>query len=120
MKGKRTMMQAEKALRDAGWIEVPISEVHKGDEVYDLGTHGTYISTIDGDPANTIRTLRAPRPEPEYKPGTVARVRDTDGNLRDAMMKAWGFWKTVDGSLHRDSVEVLRVIAYPDGSTPTD
>lgn len=66
------------------------------------------------------KVLRAPRPEPEYELGTVARVRVYSGEEFNALMDEYGFWLTVDGSYQSGSVDVLRVIAYPDGSTPTD
>lgn len=111
------MMQAEKALRDAGWEEVALSEVRAGDELYDLKRYEVYTARVDGKLTSIGRALRAPRTEPEYEPGTVARVRDSDGRHHIAMMKVWGFWGTADGSLHRDNVEVIRVLAGPDGST---
>lgn len=62
------MMQAEKALREAGWEEVLYGDLGKDDEFFHLptgvlliGTHGILNS---GD-----KVLRAPRPEPEYEPG---------------------------------------------------
>jgi len=112
------MRQAEKALRDAGWEEVPVSEVREGDEVYDLKEHDTYVARIDGKPASIGRVLRAPRPEPEYEPGTVALIQPYESEGAEVAMRtgSGGWWVPSDRYIPSE-VEVLRVIAHPDGST---
>lgn len=112
--------QAEKALRGAGWEQVTRSDVEPGEEYYDLqaGWVTKAGHALDGVPMPNYLVLRAPRPEPEYELGTVARVRSDEGKEFNALMDEYGFWLTVDGSYQSGSVEVLRVVAYPDGSGP--
>lgn len=111
------MRQVEKALRDAGWEQVARSDVEPGEEYYGLQSQRVTKAEV-GMPTQNYLVLRAPRPEPEYELGTVARVCVYSGEEFNALMDEYGFWLTVDGSYQTGSVEVLRVIAYPDGSTP--
>lgn len=114
------MKQAEKALRDAGWVEVIANDLREGEEFYMPARHVTGIARNGGYDLAGVGTLvlRPPRPEPEYELGTVARVRVYSGEEFSALMDEYGMWRTVDDSYQPGSVEVLRVIAYPDGSTP--
>lgn len=111
------MRQAEKALRDAGWQEAIYADTDHDEEFYLLGT-GALLRGNLGILEAGEKVLRAPRQEPEYELGTVARVRVYSGEEFNALMDEYGFWLTVDGSYQLGSAEVLRVIAYPDGSTP--
>lgn len=111
------MKQAEKALREAGWIEIEMSETRVGDEVYDLVLGDNDLVEDPPESYNHRRVLRAPRPEVDFEPGTVARVRDNEGEEFNALMDECRFWLAVEGTYHSRSVEVISVIAYPDGST---
>lgn len=111
------MKQAEKALRDAGWVEALHGDLGKDDEFFHLPTGSLLVGNL-GILKSGDKVLRPPRPEPEYELGTVARVRSDEGKEFNALMDEYGFWLTVDGSYQSGSVEVLRVVAYPDGSGP--
>lgn len=114
------MKQSEKALRDAGWEETTYSDLDKGEEFYLLRTGALLVCKLGiPDPEETV--LRAPRPEPEYEAGTVARVRG-DREEFNAICLSGGadglpLW---NGKYFLDEVEVLRIIATPDGDIPMD
>lgn len=124
------MNQIEQALREAGWVEIARHEANVGDEIYDLKEHIAFVVDAASSPACDWRVLRAPRPEPEYDPRTVvwwrmpqrtagpqAFIRQDDDEYPwvgvDRLNEMQSAWRD-------DIVEVLRVIAYPDGSAPTD
>lgn len=135
----------EQLARDAGWIETTIKECRKGDQVLlpDKGFFGTasdglpqvckYPHCIENSDGETWgvggddRVLRAPRPESRYKPGTV--VWGKDKYLTSPQMfirrrdenRPWAGVADCDDepdSWPHGSIEVLRVLAYPDGTTP--
>ncbi len=134
----------EQLARDAGWIETTLGECREGDEVLSLsiGTSGRverhqdrFVQVIASNgmsahvpPGFTV--LRAPRPEPKYEIGTVARIRRYGQEFNALYMgvekgvdpNAWlivsgGDRVGVSGVPPRDAA-VLRIIAYPDGTTP--
>ncbi|WP_443095055.1 hypothetical protein [Rothia koreensis] len=112
------MRQAEKALREAGWEEIPRNGAHVGDEVYDLEEHEVFVVDAPASPSCNWTVLRAPRPESKYEHGTVARVKLTaTGREFNAIWGPSNSWDAGFGYLVGD-VEVLRVIAYPDGTVP--
>lgn len=113
------MKQAEKALRDAGWEEINLRETRQGDEVYDLDEHDTYVINCPALPTWEGRVLRAPRPEPEYGVGTIARIKShATGREVNAIYGAFDSWYSDTSGYAASEVEVLRVIAYSDGTTP--
>lgn len=120
------MEQAEKALRDAGWEQVARSDVEPGEEYYDLqaGWVTKAGHALDGVPMQNYLVLRAPRPEPEYKPGTVVWANTSDGKQSLIAVGLPGAMRWIGkaenglGAVYPEGVEVLRVIAYPDGTTP--
>lgn len=116
------MKQAEKALRDAGWEEVARIDVEAGEEFYNLQTGVTCEAGFiaEGLPVRDFTVLRAPRPEPQYDPGVVARVRHIHyGDEFNALHRGDGIWSTEGEEAYMtEALEVLRVIAYPDGSIP--
>lgn len=114
------MRQSEKALRDAGWEETTYSDLDKGEEFYLLRTGALLVCKLGIlDTEETV--LRAPRPEPEYEAGTVARVRG-DREEFNAICLPGGTdgLPSWNGKYSLDEVEVLRIIATPDGDIPMD
>lgn len=134
----------EQLARDAGWVETTLGECREGDEVLSLsiGTSGRVESHKDlfvqviasnGMSAHVppgFTVLRAPRPEPKYEIGTVARIRRYGQEFNALYMgvekgvdpNAWlivsgGDRVGVSGVPPRDAA-VLRIIAYPDGTSP--
>lgn len=138
----------EQLARDAGWIETTIGECREGEQVVviDEGIYGTvkkvpssgkYPYRVDkprraGRPMYASDSvLRAPRPEPEHKPGTVVwgiashyegpqafiRRRHKLFPWAGVYMSGAVAEESVTGWPH-DAIEVIRVLAYPDGTTP--
>lgn len=117
------MRQAEKALRDAGWKEAIYADTDHDEEFYLLGT-GALLRGNLGILDAGEKVLRAPRPEPEYEPGTVVWANTSDGEQAVTSVGLPGAMRWIGKSpnglaaVYSQGVEVLRVIAYPDGSTP--
>jgi hypothetical protein len=113
------MRRAEKALRDAGWEEVLYGDLDNGEEFYFLRTGALLIKGRREVLDTEVEVLCAPRPEPEYELDTVARLeRLTDGDQFNAVIDHNGEWHSAYCTYTPQEVEVLHVIAYPDGSTP--
>lgn len=113
------MMQAEKALRDAGWVEITLNVASVGDEIYDIPLGDNDIVEDPPEPYNTRRVLRAPRSRLKYEVGTLAEVRWV---AEDEEFLAWAtnddtWCDPLKRSFNATEVQVLRVLGYPDRST---
>lgn len=122
------MRKAEKALRDAGWEQVARSDVEPGEEFYDIQMGRTCEASriTEGVPVQDYLVLRAPRPEPEYLPGTVVWAYHEPSGKHWALIRGLNEnypWQGANpygnaSCWSDDVVEVDHVIAYPDGTTP--
>ena len=124
------MSKLVETLKQAGWVETTTRECREGEEVFplDAGMPRGKITRKDSGrkvfidsygPFTRARlVLRAPRLEPDYPEGTVVRGV-ADGMKTNLIWIGHDTWTAAEGYYSTSEVEVLRVLAHPDGTTPT-